>query len=989
MENAKKKRKTGLSAFILDEAEVDDDINEDEDYDADEFGDLIEHDKRSEVDAAAAQVSHDMANHRRLQMDWENKKEEEIEDYYRQKYARQSEAERSSHRLADSEELNEEITQTALAPTVKDPNLWLIKCVLGQEKNVVLQLMRKYIAYQATSEPLQIKSIISPEAVKGSIYIEAYKQTHVKQAIEGIANLRLGFHNQLMVPINEMTEVLKVVKNQPKLQVGQYVRIKRAAYKGDLAQVDYIDVAANQVHLKLKPRIDYTRLRGALKNNNIKDKELGTKTRIKKRPPQKLFDADAMRAIGGEVTTDGDFQICEGSRYRRGLLYKNFPMDAIIVDGVKPSIEELATIDELNVEQANLQLGQDNEIRFSTGDKVVVVEGELINLRGKVLAISGNKITMMPNHEQLSDPLEFQASDLQKYFDDGDHVKVIDGRFQGDTGIIVRVADKNAILISDVSRDEIKVLIRDLQLCPDRSSGIDTLGQFTFGDLVQIDPQTVGVIVRLEKENLQILTQQGRVRQYKSQAVTRKTEARKPMALDIDNNQIQIKDKVKVVDGPHKNKTAEVMHIFRSYIFLQSRLVTENGGIFVTKPKNLQLFGSSAGRTTTYSSSGITLDISSPRITSPHHPSAPGGPSGGYLMNQNKSGGRDSNSLKLIGRTIKIVKGSYKGHIGIVKDAVGANARVELHSDCKTITVSMQNIKCADGGTIPDTHLMYATRNTPSYGSQTPSHGSRTPAHVMQTPMYEGSATPMHQTAQTPRADFGDLEEVSSPKPPPSYATPATPSYNIPETPNAAYAPQTPGLYSSDSYAFSPYPANSPATGAFSANHINSPAGNYMNPASTFNGPSSAAPYNNYTAMTPGSSNMMSHQPHTPGAGIEMTHDWQTPDLVVSIKSSRSDPGNKNSLTGQIGYIKNVSGNVTNVFLPQEDRIVSVASCDLAPVEPKKGDRYKVIDGNDSRDAVGNIVSIDGPECVCNHDGSKSVTFLPLKVLCKLQPNQN
>ena len=32
------------------------------------------------------------------------------------------------------------------------------------------------------------------------------------------------------------------------------------------------------------------------------------------RPPQKLFDVDAVRAIGGEVTPDGDFMLFESNR---------------------------------------------------------------------------------------------------------------------------------------------------------------------------------------------------------------------------------------------------------------------------------------------------------------------------------------------------------------------------------------------------------------------------------------------------------------------------------------------------------------------------------------------------------------------------------------------------------------------------------------------------------------------------------------------------
>ena len=55
---------------------------------------------------------------------------------------------------------------------------------------------------------------------------------------------------------------------------------------------------------------------------------------------------------------------------------------------------------------------------------------------------------------------------------------------------------------------ELKVRPDDLQFTTEKSSGVDTLGKFQFGDIVQIDNQNVGVIVRLERDAFQILTQQ-------------------------------------------------------------------------------------------------------------------------------------------------------------------------------------------------------------------------------------------------------------------------------------------------------------------------------------------------------------------------------------------------------------------------------------------------------------------------------------------------
>ncbi len=57
-------------------------------------------------------------------------------------------------------------------------------------------------------QPLQIKSAVAVDGLKGYIYIEAFKQQHVKQAIEDIGNLKIGRWQQLMVPVKEMPCVL-------------------------------------------------------------------------------------------------------------------------------------------------------------------------------------------------------------------------------------------------------------------------------------------------------------------------------------------------------------------------------------------------------------------------------------------------------------------------------------------------------------------------------------------------------------------------------------------------------------------------------------------------------------------------------------------------------------------------------------------------------------------------------------------------------------
>ena len=109
------------------------------------------------------------------------------------------------------------------------------------------------------------------------IYIEAYRQTHVQYATGGISALNSHniavflidlktktkhlsrkvsflilkfnkipfyfFKNKKkieilqMVPVKDMVDALRVTKDIPHLRTGSYVRLKRALYKDDLAQV--------------------------------------------------------------------------------------------------------------------------------------------------------------------------------------------------------------------------------------------------------------------------------------------------------------------------------------------------------------------------------------------------------------------------------------------------------------------------------------------------------------------------------------------------------------------------------------------------------------------------------------------------------------------------------------------------------------------------------------------------------------------------------
>ncbi|CAG5115436.1 unnamed protein product [Candidula unifasciata] len=990
---ARKKKRKGALGFIIDEADVDDEDDEDDGEWEDGAEEII--DRKSTYDTSEREIE----SHQRLRHIWESQREDEIEQYYRQKFGNVTTAER----FGEGEEMSDEITQQGRLPGVKDPNLWVVKCRMGEEKATIVHIMRKMITYQFTEEPLQIKSVVAKEGLKGYIYIEAFKQTHVKQAIEGIGALRIGYYKQQMVPIREMTDVLKVVKETASLKPKAWVRLKRGIFKDDLAQVDIVYPSQNEVELKLIPRIDYTRPRGAMRSSSSNQDQ----KKRKRKPPQKLFDVEEIRRIGGEVTSDGDFLMFEGNRYnRKGFLFKLFAMSAIIAEGIKPTLAELEKFEDqpegMQVELVPEKQESDVGHTMAPGDVVVVAEGELQHLQGKVIKVDGNKITIMPKHEDLKDPLEFPYTELRKHFKMGDHVKVIAGRYEGDTGLIVRVEDNVIVLFSDLTMHELKVLPKDIQLCADMATGVDSLGQYQFGDLVMLDPQTVGVIVRLEKENFQVLSMHNKVINVKPQSITRKKDTRNAVSLDSENNNVQVRDIVNVIEGPHSGRTGEIKHLYRSFAFLNSRLMTENGGYFVCRTRHLTLAGGGkVGQSTTPLVGGFAP--MSPRISSPAHPSGGGADRGRGRGGGAGRGGLTRRDREIIGQTVRIVRGPFKGYIGIVKDATESTARIELHSSCKTISVDRSHLNNLTGAKPAGGQESTYGGRTPTFGGQTPMYGSRTPMYGSQTPLHDESRTP-HYGGMTPSHESGgrtpsgggssvwdpsnantpsrnndfDFNYDDSPSPADFGATPnpATPGYHADSpTPMGPYTPQTPGS------AYSPYPATSP--GGFDAQspgYIGTPNPAMMSSPSPASFAGSPSPMG-YSPMTP----LAPFTPQTPGAVMESgLTDWHTTDIVVKVKATHENE----QLVYHTGIIKGINGGMCTLYLTEEEKTVTVGCEHLEPVLPEKGDKAKVIIG-DNREATGSLISLDGDDVVFkldseDADSKSNILLLPIHYFCKM-----
>ena len=182
---AAKAQKRARSQFIDDDVEVEDEegASDDDDEDA-EDGDVYEE------DAGAEQVSAKQAERENRQFDVQRRLEEDakLQEQVRERFEGENAQRYTREALEEDEEDGSGARFRDLPDATRDPRMWLMKCKPNQEKMLVIQLMQKFLDSMHTDKPLQIKSAACTD-IKGYIYIEAYKELHVREATQGLNNL--------------------------------------------------------------------------------------------------------------------------------------------------------------------------------------------------------------------------------------------------------------------------------------------------------------------------------------------------------------------------------------------------------------------------------------------------------------------------------------------------------------------------------------------------------------------------------------------------------------------------------------------------------------------------------------------------------------------------------------------------------------------------------------------------------------------------------
>ncbi|KAI5680806.1 hypothetical protein M9H77_02033 [Catharanthus roseus] len=940
----KMKGRSGSQFFDL-EAQVDTDEEEEEEEGEDDF--IVD----GGADLPDEEDSRRM--HRRPLLHREDDQEEDIEALERRLH------ERYGKREVEYDEEATEVEQQALLPSVRDPKLWMVKCAIGHEREVAVCLMQKSID---KGSELQIRSVIALDHLKNYIYIEADKEAHVREAVKGMRNIYAA--KIMLVPIKEMTDVLSVESKAVDLSRDTWVRMKTGTYKGDLAKVVDVDNVRQKVTVKLVPRIDLQALANKLEGREIQKKKAFT-------PPPRFMNIEEAREMHIRVehrrdpNTGDYFENIGGMMFKDGFLYKTVAMKSISTLNIQPTFDELEKFrqptENGDGDMASLSTLFSNRKKghFMKGDRVIVVKGDLKNLKGTVEKVEEDSVHIKPHEEGLMETLEVSDKNLCKYFEPGNHVKVVAGATEGATGMVVSVEGHVVNIVSDTTKELLRVFADNVVESSEVTTGITRIGDYELHDLVQLDDMSFGVIIRVDSEAFQVLKG---VPEKLEVALVRLREIkfkidRKINSQDRRGNKLAVKDIVKILEGPCRGKQGPIEHIYRGILFVYDRHHLEHAGFICAKSESCMLVGGSHANGNR--NGRPFLPKPSNLRTPTRTPSPMRSPRGGPPMHHGGrfKGGRGHDNL--VGRSIKIRQGPIRA------------VRGELRKLKVTLFGWINRDQVTDDVTVS---TPYRGHSRFGPGAETPIHPSRTPLHPYMTPMRDSGATPIHDGMRTPMRDraWSPFTPMSPPRDdwedgnPGSWGT--SPQYRPGSPPSRTYEAPTPGYAE----------AGTPRDGNPAYVNVPSP---YL--PSTPGGQPPMTPSSAYLPGTPGG------QPMTPGGGLDMLSPvgggdnegpWFLPDILVNVGRNGDD--------GVNGVIREVlpDGSCKVELLEGsggKSEIITVLPTEIVLVHPKKQERVKIL-GGARRGATGKLIGIDVDIGIVKLDITLDVQILDLKILGKL-----
>lgn len=604
----------------------------------------------------------------------------------------------------------------SLLPSLKDPKLFSVRCKIGSEREAAVCLMNKHLSLRGTKEELNIFSASALDKFPGYIFIEAHRDFHVKEAIKGIKILNIS--KVKPIPVKEVTQVfMPDASKMPHIEIGQFARIKKGLYEGDLCIIENLDDNSKRVKIKLVPRLTSGSVAADVMDEQ--DGRAGFDSganfdakKLELRPPQRLFSESEFpeaKYIEGRNRSVKVFHY-KGLRFENGLLSKTVLINNLEFKDVIPSLEEIQmfqkgetdkeskdrimerakrTIEESKIAIKNLQ----------KGDKVKIVQGDLKGITGQVIEVTEEHIKVMPDLEIAKEPIVFLPNEITKLFVPGDNVEILTGKYKGITGMIAKVDGNIAHVISQDNKDDMEVLVTNIKY----SSSVNTTqrdnttlsmkemtnrNNFVKHDLVILnDNKTVGVITSVLKDSVAIIDSEGYAKTVPKIQVLNKLNPQ-GHTKNSYNQDIYPKCIVRVNEGLHKGKSAVVKHVYNDILFLYDQNYNQNSGIYVERVNNCYLLGS-----TVYDNTKMMARFNNPNLAKVQNDLNDAAlPAQSLVEEKRQVKARQdpkTRRVNLIGQTKAISKGAYKGFSGMIQSLTGDMVKIELQAMNRCITVPL------------------------------------------------------------------------------------------------------------------------------------------------------------------------------------------------------------------------------------------------------------------------------------------------------------
>lgn len=242
---------------------------------------------------------------------------------------------------------------------------------------------------------------------------------------------------------------------------------------------------------------------------------------------------------------------------------------------------------------------------YAKGDKISVIKGELNTMKGTVLSIDEGFVQFKPiGFDKITKPLRIEVSNIAKYFEASDQVRVTEGKYKGETGRVIDVEGRKVSVVLDKKQQEISIPANFLKLRSDTDMPTDSnlIGSaglrhgYTANDLVTYNGgKNAGLVLQVHEDYLKVINEQGKNENVKVVDIGKKLPPPRRggnlSGRDAKGNALAHDSMIKCTNGPKKGLIAPIKHAFRNYLFLWHKDFVQSNGIFVENCRNVIILG--------------------------------------------------------------------------------------------------------------------------------------------------------------------------------------------------------------------------------------------------------------------------------------------------------------------------------------------------------------------------------------------------------------